>query len=78
MYKRQVLCGGSGNGWEQGKAVTAGAVLKQLEKIEGILSVEAVTLTDEDLNITGEKIILKADEFPFLTGIQIENRRDIK
>ena len=39
---------------------------------------EAVTLTDEDLNITGEKIILKADEFPFLTGIQIENRRDIK
>ena len=73
-----VLCGGSGNGWEQGKAVTVGAVLKQLEKIEGILSVEAVTLTDEDLNITGEKIILKADEFPFLTGIQIENRRDIK
>jgi predicted phage baseplate assembly protein len=38
------LNGGEGSGWEFGKAVTAGAVLKQLEKVQGISSVDEVRL----------------------------------
>ena len=72
-----ILFGGLGDGWEQGKAVTTGAVLKQLERIDGILSIDSVELTDEDAKIHVEKITLKTDEFPFLTDVRIANKRGV-
>ena len=68
------LDGGDGGGWEFGKSVTAGAVLKQLEKAQGILSVDEVRLYDVDTGITVEKLVVKDDEIPYLEEVQIENR----
>lgn len=68
------LDGGEGGGWEFGKSVTAGAVLKQLEKAQGILSVDEVRLYDVDTGITVEKLVVKDDEIPYLEEVQIENR----
>ncbi|MDR0320577.1 MAG: putative baseplate assembly protein [Treponema sp.] len=69
------LTGGDGSGWEFGKTVTTGAVLKQLEKVQGILSVDEVRLYDVDTGITVEKLVVKNDEIPYLDEVQIENRR---
>jgi len=70
--------GGEGEGWEFGKLVTAGAVLKQLEQVQGILSVDEVRLHDMDTGITVEKLVIKEDEIPYLEEVQIENRRAIE
>jgi uncharacterized phage protein gp47/JayE len=69
------LTGGDGEGWEFGKTVTAGAILKQLEKVQGILSIDELRLFDLDTGITVEKLVVKDDEIPFLDEIQIENRK---
>jgi hypothetical protein len=69
------LTGGDGEGWEFGKTVTAGAILKQLEKIQGILSIDELRLFDVDTGVTVEKLVVKDDEIPFLDEIQIENRK---
>jgi len=68
------LTGGEGEGWEFGKSVTAGAVLKQLEKVQGILSVDEVRLYDADTGVIVEKLVVKDDEIPYLDDVQIENR----
>jgi hypothetical protein len=68
------LWGGAGAGWEFGKAVTGGAVLKQLEKTEGILSVDEAVLFDTDAAVTVEKLVLKDDELPFLEEVRIAER----
>jgi len=70
--------GEEGGGWEFGKAVTAGAVLKQLERVQGILSVDEVRLQDMDAGITVEKLVVKEDEIPYLEEVQIENRRAVE
>jgi hypothetical protein len=69
------LAGGDGGGWEFGKTVTAGAVLKQMEKVQGILSVDELRLYDVDTGVTVEKLVVKDDEIPYLNEVQIENRR---
>ena len=71
------LYGDTGSGWEFGKAVTTGAALKQLEKVEGILSVDSVNLFDDDAGVVVEKFLLKEDELPYLDDIHIENRKDL-
>ncbi len=63
-------------GWEFGHAVTRGIVLKQLEKITGIFSVEEAALLDIDAGVTTEKIILKNDEIPWLEDVIVDNRRE--
>ncbi|QQO09008.1 putative baseplate assembly protein [Breznakiella homolactica] len=71
------LCGGTGGGWEFGKAVTGGTVLKQIEKVEGILSVDEVRLFDIDAGVAVDKLVLKDDELPYLDEVRIENRREL-
>jgi predicted phage baseplate assembly protein len=71
------LYGDNGDGWEFGKAVSGGAVLKQLEKIEGILSVDEAQLFDNDAGVVVDKLILKDDEIPYLDEVRIENRREL-
>ena len=70
-----VLKGGEGNGWEFGREITKGAVLKQLEKIDGLLSINDVILYDKDADIIVEKLLLKPDEVPFLQDVVIRNRK---
>jgi len=69
------LTGGEGEGWEFGKSVTTGAVLKQLERVQGILSVDEVRLYDTDTGITVEKLVVKNDEIPYLDEVHVENRK---
>ena len=71
------LEGSPGMGWEFGKAITCGAVLKQLERIEGILSVDETSLFDADAGVMTEKIALRDDELAFLSEVNIENRREV-
>jgi hypothetical protein len=71
-----VLDGGEGEGWEFGKSVTSGAVLKQLEKISGILSVDEIRLFDIDAGVVVDKLVLKEDEIPYLEEIRVDNRRE--
>jgi hypothetical protein len=71
------LRGGSGEGWEFGKTISGGAVLKQLEKVSGILSVDELRIFDKDAQVAGEKLPLKADELPFLEEVRVENRRAV-
>lgn len=68
------LEGDSGKGWEFGKEVTVGIILKQLEKINEILSINLVEIFDEDANVVVEKILLRDEELPFLNNIIIEKR----
>lgn len=68
------LEGDSGFGWEFGKEVTVGIILKQLEKVNEILSINLVELFDLDANVVVEKIILRDDELPFLKNVIIEKR----
>jgi predicted phage baseplate assembly protein len=72
------LIGGDGAGWEFGKSVTGGAVLKQLEKITGILSIDEASLFDADANVVVDKLVLKDDELPFLDEVRIDNRREVE
>jgi len=69
-----VLSGAEGAGWEFGKSVTAGVVLKQLEKVQGILSVDEVRLYDVDTGVAVEKLVVNNDEIPYLEEVEIENR----
>ena len=57
-----------------GKEVTVGIILKQLEKINEILSINLVEIFDEDANVVVEKILLRDEELPFLNNIIIEKR----
>jgi predicted phage baseplate assembly protein len=68
------LWGGAGAGWDFGKAVTSGAVLKQLEKTGGLLSVDQAALFDVDAGVIVEKLVLKDDELPFLEEVRITER----
>jgi hypothetical protein len=70
------LEGGDGKGWEFGKDVTSGAVLKLLEKVNGILSVDSLEIRDIDAGIKVEKLALKEDELPFLKTVGISNRKE--
>jgi predicted phage baseplate assembly protein len=69
------LTGGDGNGWEFGKSITVAMVLKQLERVHGILSVDEVRIYDIDTGVTVEKLVVKDDEIPYLEEVLIENRR---
>lgn len=68
------LEGDEGKGWPFEKEITGGSVLKQLEKINEILSVNTVELFDLDANVQVEKILLKDAELPFLNKVVIEKR----
>lgn len=70
------LEGSGGDGWEFGRVVTIGAVLKQLERIEGIISVDDVRLFDRDAGVLVEKLLLRVDEIPYLADVNVENRRE--
>lgn len=68
------LAGGEGTGWEFGKEVTKGSVLKLLEKEEGILSVDSLRIRDSDADVDVEKLILKEDELPLLGSVTLTAR----
>ena len=68
------LEGDSGSGWEFGKEVTIGMIMKQLEKINEIFSINSVEVFDSDAGVFVEKIILRDDELPFLKDVIIEKR----
>jgi hypothetical protein len=70
------LEGGGGKGWEFGKDVTSGAVLKLLEKVTGILSVDSLEIRDIDAGIKVEKLVLKEDELPYLKTVEISDRKE--
>jgi hypothetical protein len=72
------VIGGSGEGWDFGRSVTGGAILKQLEKVNGILSIDEARLFDVDAGVVVDKLVLKVDEIPFLEEVRIENRREIE
>ena len=59
---------------EFGKEVTMGMVMKQLEKINEILSINSVEVFDLDADVVVEKILLRDDELPFLKNVIIEKR----
>ena len=68
------LEGDSGSGWEFGKEATIGMIMKQLEKINEIFSINSVEVFDSDAGVFVEKIILRDDELPFLKDVIIEKR----
>lgn len=68
------LKGEDGNGWTFGKEITTGSILKQLEKLEEILSFNTVELFDLDANVMVEKILLKEEELPYLANVVITKR----
>ena len=68
------LEGDNGSGWEFGKEVTMGMVMKQMEKINEILSINSVEVFDLDADVVVEKILLRDDELPFLKNVIIEKR----
>lgn len=72
------LEGFDGKGWPFGKDITSGAVYKQLEKIEGVLSVDSVEIFDIDAGVAVERLVLKDDEVPYLSSVVIDNRREIR
>lgn len=72
------VIGGSGEGWDFGRAITGGAILKQLEKVNGILSIDESRLFDVDAGVVVDKLALKDDEIPYLDEVRIENRREIE
>ena len=49
-------------------------ILKQLEKINEILSINSVEVFDLDADVVVEKILLRDDELPFLNNVVIEKR----
>ena len=49
-------------------------VMKQLEKINEILSINSVEVFDLDADVVVEKILLRDDELPFLKNVIIEKR----
>ena len=69
------LIGGDGKGFEFGKTITKGLILKNLEKNNSILSINNVELFDEESSIVVESIVLKEDELPFLQSVEIVDKR---
>lgn len=65
------LAGGEGKGWEFGKSVKTGTILKQLEKINSILSVNETHIFDVDANVSVDELSLRDDELPYLSSITI-------
>lgn len=76
VLRRNFDCleGDSGTGWEFGKEVNIGMIMKQLEKINEILSINSLEVFDLDANVIVEKILLRDDELPFLKNVVIEKR----
>lgn len=68
------LDGDDGSGWPCEKEISVGGILKQLEKVNEILSVSNVELFDLDANVKVEKILLKKSELPYLRNLVIEMR----
>lgn len=68
------LEGDEGSGWEFGKEVTVGMIMKQLEKINEIFSINSIEVFDIDADVVVEKILLRYDELPFLRTVIIERR----
>ena len=54
--------GDKGDGWEFGKSVTVGAILKQLEKIDSVLSVTETLIYDNIADVAVEELILEEEE----------------
>lgn len=65
------LVGSNGQGWEFGKSVTVGAILKQLEKINSILSVNETQVFDIDADVSVDELSLQDDELPYLSSVMI-------
>ena len=65
------LVGSNGQGWEFGKSVTVGAILKQLEKINSILSVNETQIFDIDADVSVDELSLQDDELPYLSSVMI-------
>ena len=70
-YFHSLFGGAKGNGWEFGKPVTVGIILKQLEKIGSLLSINETKIFDVDANVMVESFSLKEDELPFLRNVII-------
>lgn len=68
------LLGLSGKGWEFGKDVTVGIVLKQLEKSSSIMSVKEIEIFDKEANMNVETFTIKEEELPLLSEIEIIER----
>lgn len=69
------LVGEKGQGFEFGKNVTKGIVLKILEKNQSILSVGNIEIFDEDAKIAVDTLSVKNDEIVFLTQVEIVDRK---
>ena len=65
------LVGDKGDGWEFGKSVTVGAILKQLEKIDSVLSVTETLIYDNIADVAVEELILEEEELPYLSSVTI-------
>ena len=63
--------GDKGDGWEFGKSVTVGAILKQLEKIDSVLSVTETLIYDNIADVAVEELILEEEELPYLSSVTI-------
>ena len=69
------LLGDSGKGYEFGKNITKGLILKNLEKNQSILSINNVEIFDNESNIMVETLLLREDELPYLIDIELIDRR---
>ena len=65
------LVGANGQGWEFGKSVTVGAILKQLEKINSILSVNETSIFDIDADVSVDELSLQDAELPYLSSVTV-------
>lgn len=70
------LIGGNGKGFEFGKSVTKGLILKTLEKNQTILSINSVEIFDEDAGVIVETLLSQEDELPYLSSIDVVDRRE--
>nr|MBP3282876.1 putative baseplate assembly protein [Treponema sp.] len=68
------LFGSIGNGWEFGKDITVGIVLKHLEKINSIMSVKEIVIFDEASNMSVDALTINDEELPLLDEIEIVER----
>lgn len=69
------LIGYNGKGYEFGKTVTKGLILKVLGKNQGILSVGKIEIFDEDAGVAVEYLLSKNDELPYLSDVLVVDRR---
>lgn len=74
MYFHPLFGGAKGDGWEFGKPVTVGIILKQLEKLSSLLSINETRIFDVSANVMVESFLLREDELPFLRNVIIVGR----